>query len=256
MLRSLAGSVCRQTAAYFRLPSCAFSSVVQREPVAVEDMPFLHHGKRPRFRGYEKFKSPRKRASKLYSEITQEAIEKSKVSKPKVWNTDFQVGDAIEIEAVEEGGINALTTEKTRGVVLGIFRKGLDHSVLLRDVVLGQPVETRVPLHSPLLRSLKVLEKNFVHKGKKKIKRAKLYYLSDRNPLGELLLMVYLYSRYTWSAFTLSLFRARPFTNSFCFRIYPVNTRRNSGYEMVVYIKIVNSIAVASISHPAGAVAA
>jgi len=40
-----------------------------------------------------------------------------------------------------------------------------------------------VPLHSPLLRSLEVLEKNFVFKGKRKVKRAKLYYLSDRNPL-------------------------------------------------------------------------
>jgi large subunit ribosomal protein L19 len=157
------------------------------EPVAVaeEDMPFLHHGKRPRFRDYVKFQSPRKRASKLYAEITQEAIQKSKEAKPKVWNTNFRVGDAIEIEAVEEGGINATSTEKIRGVVLGIFRKGLDHSVLIRDVVFGEPVETRVPLHSPLLRSIKILEPNFVHKGKKKVKRAKLYYLSNRNPLGK-----------------------------------------------------------------------
>jgi large subunit ribosomal protein L19 len=155
------------------------------QTVAPDDMPFLHHGKRPRFRDYVKFKSPRKRASKLYSEIVQEAIQKSKEAKPKVWNTPFRVGDAIEIEAVEEGGINATSTEKIRGVVLGIFRKGLDHSVLIRDVVFGEPVETRVPLHSPLLRSVKILENNFVHKGKKKIKRAKLYYLSERNPLGK-----------------------------------------------------------------------
>jgi large subunit ribosomal protein L19 len=195
MLRSLAVSLCRQTAVCSRtVTACSFSSASTaqrqpREPVALEDMPFLHHGKRPRFRGYEKFKSPRKRASKLYAEIVQEAIEKSKAAKPKVWNTNFKVGDAIEMESVEEGGINATSTEKIRGVVLGIFRKGLDHSVLIRDVVFGEPVETRVPLHSPLLRSVKVLEENFVHKGKKKVKRAKLYYLSDRNPLGNLLLL-------------------------------------------------------------------
>lgn len=162
-------------------------SIPQPPPtLSLEDMPFLHHGKRPRYRDYEKFRSPRRRASKLYAEITQEAIQKSKESKPKVWNTHFRVGDAIEIEAVEEGGIKASATEKMRGVVLGIFRKGLDHSVLIRDVVFGEPVETRVPLHSPLLRSIKILEKNFVHKGKKKIKRAKLYYLSNRNPLGKI----------------------------------------------------------------------
>jgi large subunit ribosomal protein L19 len=191
MLRSLAGSICRQVQTVPRIrPSTAavrtFASVP--EPVAANDMPFLHHGKRPRFRDYEKFKSPRKRASKLYAEINQEAMEKSKASKPAVWNTKFRVGDAIEIEHVEEGGINSTSKEKIRGVVLGIFRKGLDHSVLIRDVVFGQPVETRVPLYSPMLRSIKVLEENFVHKGKKKIKRAKLYYLSDRNPLGKLML--------------------------------------------------------------------
>ena len=153
-------------------------------PVAPEDMPYLHHGKRPRYRDYIKFKSPRRRASAIYAQLQNEAIQKSIASKPKVWDTKFQVGDAIEIENVEEGGVNAKTTEKIRGVVLGIFRKRLDHSVLIRDVVFGEPVETKIPLHSPLLRSIKILEKNFVHKGKKKIKRAKLYYLSERNPLG------------------------------------------------------------------------
>jgi large subunit ribosomal protein L19 len=153
-------------------------------PVAPEDMPFLHHGKRPRFRNYEKFRSPRRRASKLYGELVQEAIQKSKASRPAVWKTEFRVGDAVEFENVEEGGVKAQKTAKFRGVVLGIFRKRLDHSVLIRDVVFGEPVNTLVPMHSPLLRSVKVLEKNFVHKGKRKIKRAKLYYLNDRNPLG------------------------------------------------------------------------
>jgi large subunit ribosomal protein L19 len=157
---------------------------VEWDPVAPEDMPYLHHGKRPRYRDYIKFKSPRRRASALYTQLQQEAIAKSIAAKPKVWETPFQVGDAIEIENVEEGGVNAKTTEKIRGVVLGIFRKRLDHSILIRDVVFGEPVETRIPLHSPLIRSIKILEKNFVHKGKKKIKRAKLYYLSERNPLG------------------------------------------------------------------------
>ena len=153
-------------------------------PVAPADMPYLHHGQRPRFRGYEKFRSPRRRASKLYGELMKEAILKSQAARPAVWQTPFRVGDAIECEAVEEGGVKAQKTEKFRGVVLGIFRKGLDHSVLIRDVVFGESVATLVPLHSPLLRSVKVLEKNFVHKGKRKVKRAKLYYLSQRNPLG------------------------------------------------------------------------
>lgn len=166
------------------------------DPMDPEDMPFLHHGKRPRFRGYEKFKSPRKRASKLLLELNQEAIAKSKECKPKVWECKFKVGDAIEIKQVPEGegGVKAKKTEKIRGVVLGKFRKGLDESVLIQDVLFGEQIGTRVPLHSPLLRSIRVIEENFVFKGKRKVKRAKLYYLVDRNPLGKSILMLPLLS--------------------------------------------------------------
>ena len=146
-------------------------------------MACLHHGKRPRFRNYVKFKSPRKRASKLLHELEKEAIGQSKAANPQVWETNFRVGDAIEVEMVEKGGSRSEDTEKLRGVVLGIFRKRLDHSVLLRDVVFGHVIERRIPLHSPLIKSDKVLEENFVFKGKRKVKRAKLYWLRDRNPL-------------------------------------------------------------------------
>jgi large subunit ribosomal protein L19 len=207
MLRSLASSFYRRNALHVGLPSIAsavsisvLSTTKEWDPVAPEDMPYLHHGKRPRYRAYEKFKSPRRCASKIYDVLMKEAIDKSKVARPKVWDTQFEVGDAIEIENVEEGGVNAKSTEKIRGVVLGIFRKRLDHSILIRDVVFGEPVETRVPLHSPLLRSIKVLEMNFVHKGKKKVKWAKLYYLSERNPLGTL--QRFLFNRLTGSFIT------------------------------------------------------
>ena len=155
------------------------------EPPAPKDRPFFHHGERLRHRTNPKFKSPRKRANILLHELTQESIQKSIEAKPAVFETNFRVGDAIEIEHVEEGGMHATKTERIRGVVIGIFRKGIDHTVLIRDVVFGEEIETGVPLHSPMVRSVKVLEHNFVKKGKKKIKRAKLYYLRDRNPSGK-----------------------------------------------------------------------
>ena len=96
-------------------------------------MPFLHHGKRPRYTNYEKFKLPRKRANIMMTEITNEAIEKSKASKPEVWNTHFRVGDAIEIEQIMLGGNVANRTEKIRGVVMGIYRKKMDYSILIRE---------------------------------------------------------------------------------------------------------------------------
>jgi len=153
-------------------------------------MPYLHHGKRPRFRGYKKFKSPRKRASKLLDELNKEAVEKSKASNPAMWEAGFRVGDSIEIQMVTQGGVNAKDgdsksqdIEKIRGVVLGIINRGLNSSVIMRDVVYGLPIERKIPMHSPMVKDAKVLEHNFIFKGKKKIKRSKLYYFRNLNPL-------------------------------------------------------------------------
>lgn len=149
--------------------------------VSPRDMPYFHHGIRPRYPS-PKFKSPRKRASKLFDELQKEAVQTNTQKNPSVLNTKFRVGDAIELEVVATGGVNGADVDKIRGVVLGRTNRGLGSSVLIRDVVFGEPVERKIPLHSPLLKSLKVLEKNFVFKGKRKVKRAKLYYLRDRLP--------------------------------------------------------------------------
>ena len=162
-----------------------FSSL---EPVDPEDMPYFHH--RPRFTGYEKFKSPRKRASKLLNQLNQEAVEKSKTINPKIWELDIRTGDAVEIHMVSQGGVHAKDgddtsqeIDKIRGVVLGKVNRGLASSLILRDVVFGEVIERKVPMHSPMIKEAKVLERNFIFKGKKKVKRAKLYYLRDLNPL-------------------------------------------------------------------------
>jgi large subunit ribosomal protein L19 len=192
MLRSLIAPACRPALNAVQKPAfCAafFSSNsnVVDHGIDPEDMPFLHHGSRPRFRDYTKFKSPRKRASNMMHELTTQKMQQSKEGNPAVWDTKFRVGDAIEIQLVSQGGASSKAYEKVRGVVLGIFKKGLDHSVLIRDVVFGEPLERRIPLHSPLIKSVKILEENFVFKGRRKIKRAKLYYLSERNPIGKFL---------------------------------------------------------------------
>lgn len=164
---------------------------VEEEKGGLDPRLFLHHGQRPRFRNRKKFESPRKKANKLMAEICKEAIDKSKANNPKVFETKFRVGDAIEMEIIVEGGIKSDKTEKVRGVVTGIYNQGIDTSVLLRDVVYGSVVERKVPLHSPLIKYLKVLEENFIYKGKRKVKRAKLHYLRDRNPLRKYLLRAF-----------------------------------------------------------------
>lgn len=159
-------------------------------PVPEEEMPFLHF-RRPiqsqsQSNGidgkpaYKKFISPRKRANKMMTEITQDALKKA--HNPKVHNVKFRVGDAIEITMVSQGGIKSNDTEKVRGVVLGIDRGGLGTGVYLRDVVFGEPVDRKIPLYSPMVKNIKLLEENFVFKRKRKVKRAKLFYLRDRLP--------------------------------------------------------------------------
>lgn len=152
----------------------------------LDDDEFLtvHHGKRPRFRNRTKFKSPRKRASSLLDTLNKEAVFRSKQGNPAVLEVPFRVGDAIEIQYVDQGGVHSKQVDKIRGVVLGKVNRGLNSAVYLRDVVFGEPIDRKIHLHSPLLKSLKVLEENFVFKKKKKVKRAKLYYLRDRLPTG------------------------------------------------------------------------
>ena len=145
-----------------------------------EQMHYFHFNRHEKPK--PKFKSPRKRASKLFAALNHEAVKISKEGNPAVFNVPFAVGDAIEITTVNQGGVDSTDVEKLRGVVLGRTNRGLASSVIIRDVVMGEPIERKIMLHSPLLKSLKVLEENFVYKGKRKVKRAKLYFLRDRKP--------------------------------------------------------------------------
>ena len=70
-----------------------------------------------------------------------------------------------------------------RGVVLGKMNRGIDTSIILRDVYLGQIIERRVSLYAPLIRDVKLLQRAFIHKGKKRVRQSKLYYLRDLDPL-------------------------------------------------------------------------
>jgi len=151
--------------------------------VTREDMPYLHHiPNKPK----PKFASPRKRASKLFNNLQSEAIQTSAESKPDVFGAKFRVGDAIELQVAFEGGPKSTRFDKIRGVVIAKENKGLSASVNILDVLNGEPVERKIQLHSPLVKSLKLLEKNFIFKGKRKVKRAKLYYLRDRPTTGKL----------------------------------------------------------------------
>lgn len=153
----------------------------------LQNAPFVHY--RQRNGDNPKFKSPRKRASKLFDELNKEACENMRETKPAVFEAQVAVGDSVELEVITQGGIGstrAKDVEKIRGVVIGKASRGLATSIHVRDVVYGEPVERKIHVYSPLVKSLKLLEKNFIYKGRRKVKRAKLYFLRERNPTGEL----------------------------------------------------------------------
>ncbi|GMH98888.1 hypothetical protein TrVE_jg7270 [Triparma verrucosa] len=127
---------------------------------------------------FDKYKIARKRANILLDLVNSEAVEASTSSKPKVFQTDFERGDAIEVEYASSMDTKTRTINKFRGLVLGRTNKGLASSFTIRDVVLEETVERKIPLHSPLLLGVRILEKNWI--GKKRIRRAKLTYLRDR----------------------------------------------------------------------------
>ena len=88
---------------------------------------------------------------------------------------DFQSGDAIEIDLKYE--LSEDKRQLAKGLVLGRNRKGIDSSVLLYCVVNNTPHLRRIPLYSPLVQGIRILQKAFLHKGRKRVRRAKLYYL-------------------------------------------------------------------------------
>ena len=60
--------------------------------------------------------------------------------------------------------------------------RGMGSSFRLHNIIAGTPFEINFPLHSPLIEDIQMIQKSFIHKGNKRMKRAKLYYLRDELP--------------------------------------------------------------------------
>ncbi len=85
---------------------------------------------------------------------------------------DFNIGDTIKMK------IKVIEADKVRlhpfeGTVIRKTNRGLRSTFTVRKVSFGEGVERVFPLYSPVIESLKVVNKGSV-------KRAKLYYLRER----------------------------------------------------------------------------
>ena len=52
-------------------------------------------------------------------------------------------------------------------------------SFVLHNIVAGEAFEIRFPLYSPLIEKITMVQPAFIHKGKKRVRRAKLNYLRN-----------------------------------------------------------------------------
>lgn len=120
---------------------------------------------------------------------------------------EIRAGDSIMIEKLPY--VSATTPDIIKGVVIGKQNKASDTSLRILNVRIqlmflspnifcftyslisfsrnlqveyGTPVMRLLTMYSPLIKSIKVLQKAFIHKGKKRVRRAKLYYIQHLHP--------------------------------------------------------------------------
>jgi large subunit ribosomal protein L19 len=84
----------------------------------------------------------------------------------------FDVGDTVKMK-IKVKEADKIRLHPFEGTIIRINRKGMKGSFTVRKVSFGEGVERVFPIHSPVIESLTVTSKG-------KTKRAKLYYIRDR----------------------------------------------------------------------------
>ena len=69
-----------------------------------------------------------------------------------------------------------------KGMVIAKTNRASDTAITMLNVEGGTPIMRRLVLYSPLIIDVKVLQKSALHKGRKRTRRSKLYYLTERRP--------------------------------------------------------------------------
>mmetsp|Transcript_14159 Transcript_14159/g.35795 ORF Transcript_14159/g.35795 Transcript_14159/m.35795 type:complete len:130 (+) Transcript_14159:414-803(+) len=84
---------------------------------------------------------------------------------------DFKAGDILQVKmTVPE---NRRRTAKYKGICIARRNRGVGSSFTIRNVINGRGFEIQIPLYSPLIQEIQVVDS-------KKVRRGKLYYLRDK----------------------------------------------------------------------------
>eukprot|EP00924_Labyrinthula_sp_SR-Ha-C_P016940 snap_masked-scaffold_6-processed-gene-19.24-mRNA-1 protein AED:0.23 eAED:0.23 QI:0/-1/0/1/-1/1/1/0/231 len=116
-----------------------------------------------------------KRANTVINHLNMELVKEMEEKRPV---PDFKAGDALEIKF--KGNLTASRENMFSGVVIGKRNRGYSSSFKILGAIEGTAVQYVFPLYSPLLTSIRVIQEDFIHKGKKRTRRAKLNYLKER----------------------------------------------------------------------------
>jgi ribosomal protein L19 len=119
----------------------------------------------------------------MMDEVRADALDKSKAKMRSIRATlpDWTVGDAVELEyAFERGDKDPAVI---RGSIVGRRRKGLDSSFVIKNEFGDDILTARIPVMTPLLRSMRIMRKHHV-RGGRRVRRAQLTYLASR-PVSE-----------------------------------------------------------------------
>ncbi|XP_077247386.1 large ribosomal subunit protein bL19cz-like [Tasmannia lanceolata] len=119
-----------------------------------------------------KFKRPSKTAKHIMQILDKEAVEKVRAAREI---PDIKPGYILQLKV--EVPENKRRVSTIKGIVIARRNAGLNTTIRIRRLVAGVGVESVLPLYSPNIKEMKVVDK-------KQVRRAKLYYLRDRlNPL-------------------------------------------------------------------------
>ncbi|XP_051199919.1 uncharacterized protein [Lolium perenne] len=115
-----------------------------------------------------KFKRPDKTARHIMNILNKEAVDKVRTEREI---PDVQPGCIVQMRVqVPE---NKRRESTLKGIVIARRNAGIATTFRLRRLVAGVGVESVFPLYSPNIKEIKILDR-------KKVRRAKLYYLRDR----------------------------------------------------------------------------
>jgi len=95
---------------------------------------------------------------------------------------DFRVGDGVEVSYAQE--IAEVSPLPVRGTIMSLSRKGIDAKFTIINSLDGEWYTATYTTSSPLLRGVKILQRNRVNEGLKPVRRAKLTYLKEADPVS------------------------------------------------------------------------